>query len=1161
MKNAIRLLAIVIFISANTSAQTSVNHLLWRISGNGLSKPSYLFGTMHLTDKRLFFFGDSLYHALEQTEGFAAEIDFNAFLNKYFEKLAGEGRSLTYLKNRLDERSLKERSGKLEKKFKKPVDEITVEDIKQEESRRRTARLKSGEMETFMDAYLLGLADKQGKWIGGIEDPEDQLDLDDAFDTESRVDAVIDEPKSEKNQSEWMIQQYLKENLELIDRSNELWLGARDVILIRRNLKMATRVDSIMHLRSCLFAIGAAHLPGDSGVVQLLRRQGYDVTPVISSKKIDPKKYTYTEVKKEWVEVWAQDSLFSVKMPMQPSPMSIFGDLPFDMRFYYDLPSNIAYFTAYIPMLGVPKGSEDSIMASISRYYRKEGTAYTEKDITWKGNKGKEFMLESSDGQLRVQVFIPGGYVAMQLVAALKKEALYSENAVRYLTSFKPDTARAAAHIARTQAMGLQKIDYPADAFSIQAPVRMRRRKVDIGDNGWKRIMIDGASPKTGAYYMITVDANTPGYYSDKDSLYFKENEKAMAERVNGKVISSRQTSFEGYPAYELIIRTSKFEKELMMRMFFVNRGNNRYILYKTSDPKTDSSAVDDPFFSSLKFLPYQTNRWQNRNAANEFSTYAPAAFTVDTSENGIISFNTYDSASALTYTTNREVLPKYYWFANEDSLFEKRLDTYVGEGDSVLEKKKFRTGKTTGLDILIRLKQSRSVKRMRVLLNGDTLYTSYCFILPELLAIPVYKKYFDEFRVMYEAGETTAFINKTKALLKDLQSEDSTTFAEAKWWVGNANFTADDLPPLQQAVLYNYQDYEDGDMISSSAGSSIAERIVALDTAGTSVGFIRKNYPSLTGNKAHIRFVLLDILAEQRTSASYDLLKQLLGEPLPEVEDYVAIGFYDSLSLSKKLFPEAFRAIENTTMKWQVGHLASMLLDSGYLDIAMIKDHKQLLVDQVSELLSLSPEKLENSSYRYLPMITILGRLKDQEANVLIRKLAKMSELQVAEAALMALLDNGENVTVSDLLPLAKSDEYRATLYDKLSGENKLDLFPKEFLTQRLLGQSYVFSAAYEEGAPAVTYLKEKTVEFNGKKQKFYLYKVTFGDGEDEEETNYLGVAGPFSLNIKEMKTDESGTGINWHDEFDAKKIDALFDAWFKRLTEEGSEEGPEEE
>ena len=57
------------------SQQSRSNYnLLWKISGNGLKKPSYLFGTMHLKDKRVFDFSDSVLVKLDECPAFAMEI-------------------------------------------------------------------------------------------------------------------------------------------------------------------------------------------------------------------------------------------------------------------------------------------------------------------------------------------------------------------------------------------------------------------------------------------------------------------------------------------------------------------------------------------------------------------------------------------------------------------------------------------------------------------------------------------------------------------------------------------------------------------------------------------------------------------------------------------------------------------------------------------------------------------------------------------------------------------------------------------------------------------------------------------------------------------------------------------------------------------------------
>src|SRR4051812_34490264 len=81
------ILALLLLTQTHTNAQKKwPSTLLWKISGNGLDRPSYLYGTMHLQDKRLFQFGDSLYRSLEHVEGFALEIDFREFMDSLITK-------------------------------------------------------------------------------------------------------------------------------------------------------------------------------------------------------------------------------------------------------------------------------------------------------------------------------------------------------------------------------------------------------------------------------------------------------------------------------------------------------------------------------------------------------------------------------------------------------------------------------------------------------------------------------------------------------------------------------------------------------------------------------------------------------------------------------------------------------------------------------------------------------------------------------------------------------------------------------------------------------------------------------------------------------------------------------------------------------------------
>ena len=67
--------------------------------------------------------------------------------------------------------------------------------------------------------------------------------------------------------------------------------------------------------RITFFAIGAAHIPGVEGVVNLLRQKGFTVSPVRSSSRIAPENYTYQYKDLPWNEVYIFDSAYTLQTP------------------------------------------------------------------------------------------------------------------------------------------------------------------------------------------------------------------------------------------------------------------------------------------------------------------------------------------------------------------------------------------------------------------------------------------------------------------------------------------------------------------------------------------------------------------------------------------------------------------------------------------------------------------------------------------------------------------------------------------------------------------------------------------------------------------------------------------------------------------------------
>jgi hypothetical protein len=138
------------------------------------------------------------------------------------------------------------------------------------------------------------------------------------------------------------------------------------------------------------------------------------------------------------------------------------------------------------------------------------------------------------------------------------------------------------------------------------------------------------------------------------------------------------------------------------------------------------------------------------------------------------------------------------------------------------------------------------------------------------------------------------------------------------------------------------------------------------------------------------------------------------------------------------------------------------------------------------------------------------------------------------------ALLKNTQPVNQKDIYTLATTDQFRSELYNELKRIGKVALFPPDYLSQRYLGQSELFGYATEDEPPqSVDYIGERTEMFMGKKQKFYLYKVMF---DYDTASIYLGVAGPYSMDIKDYKSTHDATGVIWKENYYVKTTDPLF-------------------
>ena len=278
---------VFLFSSLLSFSQSKYNSLCWKIYDNGLTDTSYLYGTMHVQDSRVFQFKNGIQEAFNRCEIFALELNMDS-VNTF--QLMDE--LIMEPPNRLDSLLSNKEYEMVSQYFKDTLGVGLMIFNKMQPI--YTSQLISFEklkkdQDVALDIYFFNEAKKQNKTTVGLEFMEEQLNAFKSipYDVQAKelFKAVENAYKGEGQEIDELIEYYLNEDL---DKLLELTLNSqfmdeeiniifKQVFLIDRNHKMAER--SIKYIKSgpTFIAVGAAHLPGNEGVIENLRKKGYTV--------------------------------------------------------------------------------------------------------------------------------------------------------------------------------------------------------------------------------------------------------------------------------------------------------------------------------------------------------------------------------------------------------------------------------------------------------------------------------------------------------------------------------------------------------------------------------------------------------------------------------------------------------------------------------------------------------------------------------------------------------------------------------------------------------------------------------------------------------------------------------------------------------------------
>jgi len=279
------LLSLLTVFATQAEAQNLEKSLLWKISGNGIKEASYLYGTIHITcDATL---PQKAINALEATNQLYLELDMDdPSLQQSMMQgmMMKDGKTMASLVSTED--------------F-KIVDAFLVKQLGFSAQMLNTfkpfmisamlyPKMIDCEMQS-VEQKLMDVTKEQKEEVFGLESVAEQMKVFDAIPYEIQMKELVKTAKTDlekdKKEMELFMEIYKSEDINAMykatqESENEITSKFEEILLSNRNKNWIPIIEKVAKENATFFGVGAGHLGGEMGVIQLLRKKGYKVEAV-----------------------------------------------------------------------------------------------------------------------------------------------------------------------------------------------------------------------------------------------------------------------------------------------------------------------------------------------------------------------------------------------------------------------------------------------------------------------------------------------------------------------------------------------------------------------------------------------------------------------------------------------------------------------------------------------------------------------------------------------------------------------------------------------------------------------------------------------------------------------------------------------------------------
>jgi uncharacterized protein YbaP (TraB family) len=1140
-----KLILLALFCASSLLAQEKkYQSLLWEVSGNGLAKKSYLYGSMHVSDKVSYHLSDAFFTHLLGADIIANESEpstwtslfgvFNPDYNGYNKKFYSGFYQYPLTKDNLYP---------LFRTKNFTLDNLLF---------RTNENQKEYQEETYLDMFIYRTGKKYNKRTVGLEDTKTSIvSLVNADLTNTRPKdenrAAIQKLLKNTPYDEALMNFYRDKDLDMIDSLTSLSSSPNylKALLYDRNIVMVKSIDSIMKQGSLFAAVGAAHLPGKKGIIELLRKKGYKVTPVYGAytdkgkaKKQQIEEYFVKPVFKRRstadgiIELPLFTSVIENKENLESPDLANGGYINVKRMLLLDYlkKDNRPFNHATLDSLfyeNIPGKILDK------KFYVQDGySIYDIKNITKTGNAQRYRYYVTPIEIITVSMSGEGNYVRQF------ESDVFNNIVVKPLSS------------------AWAKASPKQGGFEVYLPAYATL----YGDKG-----NSGSSPSVDVHAYDGVEK--ANYFLLERTLQDNDNledtnfelKRMHYEFYNQFDIDSTQTKLGGTP----VSFTSASKLGVKdIRLKSVIKGAKYYLLGSVGASEVNT----DRFFNSFAFIPatyaedFRTYtdssssiRLEIPKVPNEKLDFAPRKQVPYSESEKINVFQEKYNSYAFTLPSGQSIDMSYYQYHRYnperpiDSLwtsFRKLIKGYDQDDDTAQQvtsadeydyddgfARKRGTTNSTWEIIMSRLARNRIQ-----LINEKTSYNKdkdYYQI--DMLAVEPHSSQAIKYKAVYknrsiyvintvveknykgddpfierifnsfiplDAPDAAALPeDRIRLFIEDAQSEYDSIRFSAFASVNTLSVKKDNLIQLEDFIeKFAFRPDE------ADAQATLYDKIGNIKHPSV-IPFMEKQYKQPNSNTT-IQFAALKALASQKTKAGYKKIIDLLEYDLPVSDNPYDINslfiyFKDDVPNSEALFPDIFQFYSIKEYHEPIVDFTAALLDSDLIKAKKLSSYKKMILTNAklelkreksriatqaveSEEVYYDEDQAENLK-SYMQLLYPFRADKNIKEFFATTKALDSKEINIETARLGIVNKNADK---DDIEKLLQDQQTLFPVYNMLATNKDLNLI-KNITDEQLAASGVVAMNNIDPEKETVTFIEKREAAFNNKTVSFYFFKV----------------------------------------------------------------------